>query len=53
VLVFAQKCNVKLGGIDISLAKYLDMSTFPKYPAEEHMIDEDIIINSTGNGKTS
>ena len=50
VLVFAQKCNVKLGGIDISLAKYLDMSTFPKYPAEEHMIDEDIIINSTGNG---
>ena len=50
VFVFAQKCNVKLGGIDISLAKYLDMSTFPKYPAEEHMIDEDIIINSTGNG---
>lgn len=50
MFVFAQKCNVKLGGIDISLAKYLDLSTFPKYPAEEHMIDEDIIINSTGNG---
>ena len=50
VFVFAQKCNVKQGGIDMSLAKYLDMSTFPKYPAEEYMQDGDIIINSTGNG---
>ena len=50
VFVFAQKCNVKLGGIDISLAKYLDMSSFSKYPVEEYMTDEDIIINSTGNG---
>ena len=50
VYVFAQKCNVKLGGIDISLAKFLDMRTFEKYPVEEYMIDEDIIINSTGNG---
>lgn len=50
VYVFAQKCNVKLGGIDISLAKLLDMSTFGKYPVEEYMVNEDIIINSTGNG---
>ena len=50
VYVFAQKCNVKLGGIDISLAKFLDMKTFEKYPIEEYMVDEDIIINSTGNG---
>ena len=50
VYVFAQKCNVKLGGIDISLAKFLDMKTFEKYPVEEYMVDEDIIINSTGNG---
>ena len=50
VYVFAQKCNVKLGGIDISLAKFLDMRTFEKYPVEEYMVDEDIIINSTGNG---
>ena len=50
VFVFAQKCNVKQGGIDMSLAKYLDMNTFPKYPAEEYMQDGDIIINSTGNG---
>ena len=50
VYVFAQKCNVKLGGIDISLAKFLDMRTFDKYPVEEYMADSDIIINSTGNG---
>ena len=50
VFVFAQKCNVKLGGIDISLAKFLDMKTFNKYPVEEYMVDGDIIINSTGNG---
>ena len=50
VYVFAQKCNVKFGGIDISLAKFLDMRTFEKYPDEEYMINEDIIINSTGNG---
>ena len=48
--MFAQKCNVKQGGIDISLAKYLDMKTFDKYPSEEYMQDGDIIINSTGNG---
>ncbi len=50
VYVFAQKCNVKLGRIDISLAKFLDMKTFDKYPIEEYMADGDVIINSTGNG---
>ena len=50
VYVFAQKCNVKLGGIDVSLAKFLDMKTFDKYHVEEYMVDGDIIINSTGNG---
>jgi type I restriction enzyme S subunit len=50
VYVFAQKCNVKLGGIDMSLAKLLDMKILEKYPVEEYMLDEDIIINSTGNG---
>ena len=50
VYVFAQKCNVKLGGIDVSLAKFLDMKIFDKYPVEEYMADGDIIINSTGNG---
>ena len=50
VYVFAQKCNMKLGEIDISLAKFLDMNIFEKYPTEEYMLDGDIIINSTGNG---
>ena len=50
VYVFAQKCNVKLGGIDISLAKCLDVKAFEKYPIDEYRVNEDIIINSTGNG---
>jgi len=50
VLVFAQKCNVKLGGINISLAKYLSDSVISKYPQEEYIQDNDIIVNSTGTG---
>ena len=50
IQVFAQKCNVKTGGIDMSLAKFLDVTAFEKYPIEEYMQDKDIIINSTGNG---
>ena len=50
IYVFAQKCNVKLGGIDISLARCLDVKAFEKYPIDEYMVNEDIIINSTGNG---
>ena len=50
IQVFAQKCNVKAGGIDMTLAKYLDDTVFPKYPEEECMRDSDIVINSTGNG---
>ena len=49
-LVFAQKCNVKTGGIDMSLAKFLDEKTLGKYPAEEFMQDQDIVVNSTGTG---
>ena len=50
VLVFAQKCNVKTGGINISLAKYLVDSAISKYPQEEYMQGGDIIVNSTGTG---
>ena len=50
IQVFAQKCNVKAGGIDMTLAKYLDNTVFPKYPEEEYMRDSDIVVNSTGNG---
>ena len=50
VLVFAQKCNVKTGRINITLAKYLADSVISKYPQEEYMQDRDIIVNSTGTG---
>ena len=50
VQVFAQKCNVKSGGIDMTLAKFLDSAVFCNYPQEEYLQDQDIIINSTGNG---
>lgn len=49
-LVFAQKCNVKTGGINMALAQYLDESTLRKYPEEEFMSHMDIVVNSTGNG---
>ena len=49
-LVFAQKCNTKYNGIDIGLALCLDESTLSKYPADEYMQDQDIVINSTGTG---
>lgn len=49
-LVFAQKCNTKKGTIDLSLSKYLDESTLVKYPTDEYLIAEDIIVNSTGHG---
>ena len=49
-LVFAQKCNVKTGRINITLAKYLADSVISKYPQEEYMQDRDIIVNSTGTG---
>ena len=49
-LVFAQKCNTKYHGIDISLALYLDESTISKYTDDEYMQDGDIVINSTGTG---
>ena len=49
-LVFAQKCNTKAGHIDLSLAQYLDETKLSKYPEEEFMLDNDIVLNSTGNG---
>ena len=50
VLVFAQKCNTKAGYIDLSLAQYLDEKKLANYPQEEFMINNDIVLNSTGNG---
>lgn len=50
IQVFAQKCNTKSGSIDMTLAKYLDSAAFAKYPTDEYLQDQDIIVNSTGNG---
>ncbi|OUN71250.1 hypothetical protein B5G11_02830 [Drancourtella sp. An57] len=50
MLVFAQKCNTKAGYIDLSLARCLDETKLSKYPEEEFMINNDIVLNSTGNG---
>ena len=50
VLVFAQKCNTKYNGIDVSLAQYLDETTLKHYPSDEYMQDGDVVINSTGTG---
>lgn len=50
IQVFAQKCNVKTGGINMELAQYLDLNAAEQYPDEEYMLNGDIIINSTGGG---
>ena len=50
VLVFAQKCNLKRGGINIDLAQYLDETTLKKYSVDEFLRINDIVINSTGTG---
>lgn len=50
VYVFAQKCNVKTGGINMLLAQYLDEAILSKYPYEEFFQNNDIVINSTGGG---
>ena len=48
--MFAQKCNSKYNGIDLSLCKCLDPAKFRNYDRSEVMLPGDIIINSTGTG---
>ena len=48
--VFAQKCNLKSGGISLDCAKFLDESTLPKWGDEYKLKDNDILVNSTGTG---
>ena len=50
IFVFAQKCNSKYNGIDLSLCKCLDPAKFRNYDRSEVMLPGDIIINSTGTG---
>ena len=49
-LAFAQKCNVKTGGIDLSLALYLDEKSIGRYSESDNLIQGDVVINSTGGG---
>ena len=49
-LAFAQKCNVKTGGIDLSLALYLDEKSIDRYSEADNLIQGDVVINSTGGG---
>ena len=49
-LAFAQKCNVKIGGIDLGLALYLDEKSITRYCETDNLVQGDIVINSTGGG---
>ena len=49
-LAFAQKCNVKTGGIDLGLALYLDENSITRYSETDNLAQGDIVINSTGGG---
>lgn len=48
--VFAQKCNLKSGGISLAEAKFLDASTLPKWGDEYKLKEQDVLVNSTGTG---
>ena len=48
--VFAQKCNLKDGGISLEQAKFLDPSTIGKWSEEYKLKTGDVLVNSTGTG---
>ena len=48
--VFAQKCNLKEGGISLEQARFLDPSTICKWSEVYKLQTGDILINSTGTG---
>ena len=50
IMAFAQKCNQKDGPTSLDKALYIDETTLKKYPEEEKMQFNDIVINSTGTG---
>lgn len=49
-MAFAQKCNQKDGPTSLEKALYIDESSLKKYPEDEKMQFNDIVINSTGTG---
>jgi type I restriction enzyme S subunit len=48
--VFAQKCNLKDGGISLEQARFLDPSTVSKWDDIYKLQTGDILVNSTGTG---
>ena len=48
--VFAQKCNLKEGGISLEQARFLDPSTICKWSEEYKLKTGDVLVNSTGTG---
>ena len=48
--VFAQKCNLKEGGISLEQARFLDPSTICKWSEEYRLKTGDVLVNSTGTG---
>ena len=48
--VFAQKCNLKDGGISLEQARFLDPSTISKWDDIYKLQTGDVLVNSTGTG---
>ena len=48
--MFAQKCNLKEGGISLAQARFLDPSTIGKWDDIYKLRTGDVLINSTGTG---
>ena len=48
--VFAQKCNLKEGGISLEQARFIDPNTIDNWAEEYKLKTGDILINSTGTG---
>lgn len=48
--VFAQKCNLKEGGISLEQARFLKPETIAKWQDVYHLKTDDVLVNSTGTG---
>ena len=48
--VFAQKCNLKEGGISLEKAQFLEPTTLKRWPDVYHLQTGDVLVNSTGTG---
>jgi type I restriction enzyme S subunit len=48
--VFAQKCNLKDGGISLEQARFLDRESLSKWGEEYKLRTGDVLVNSTGTG---